>query len=59
MTEVCGCADGGHYGSTRVRREIEAAIDRQNWPVMGEIGWVQYDTERGAVTHWELNDRRG
>ena len=43
----------------RVRREIEATIDRQSWPVMGKIGRVQYDMERGAVTHWELNDRRG
>lgn len=40
----------------RIRGEIEAAIDRREWPARGSIGVVEYDREAGRIVDWEPSD---
>ena len=40
----------------RIRGEVEATIDRCEWPACGSIGVVEYDREAGRITGWEPHD---
>ena len=42
----------------RVRQEIEAAVDRREWPARGSIGTVEYDADAGRITDWTIDRTR-
>lgn len=37
----------------RVRGEIEARIDRRDWPDFGSIGTIEYDGTAARITDWK------